>query len=112
MSISEDAIDSHRGQRVSQQPEAVNEFMEVQRAAYEELKRVPLLKPTYFEIGMGYEHNMPCAVYSATDGAVLDCNTGKFHPSWRAQREGWRLVRARSRFQRWLLAKFFNSEVF
>jgi len=48
-------------------------------------------------------HNMPCAVMDQTERAVLDMNTNVFQPSWKAQSEGWRLVRVRNRFQRFLL---------
>ena len=83
-------------------------FQEEQRAALAELERTPLLKPTYFDYGMGFNHNMPCCVYSDTEPAVLDTSKGVFTPSWKARKEGWRLVKAETKFQRWLLKKFFN----
>lgn len=48
-------------------------------------------------------HNQACAVYHHTTSAVLDCNTGVFHPSWKAQQEGWRLVHANTAWKRFLL---------
>lgn len=88
---------------------SVEAFQEQQQAAYAELKRVPLLKPSYFEIGMSYEHNMPCCVYSSTDHAILDCSTGVFVPSHRARAEGYCLVKAKTRFQKWLVKTFFKT---
>lgn len=55
-------------------------------------------------------HNMPCAVYHE-EHAVLDGNTGVFRPSWKAHEEGWRLVKAVTKFQKWLLRFFPLSEV-
>ena len=37
-------------------------------------------------------HNMPCPVLGPPHHAVLDIGTGIFHPSWKAQEQGWRLV--------------------
>lgn len=82
-------------------------FEEEQAKAREELKQTPILKVSYAEYGMVFEHNMPCCVHSLTERAVLNCNTGNFQPSWKAQTEGWRLIQAKTRFQRWLL-RFFN----
>lgn len=54
--------------------------------------------------GLVADHNMPCivqnGVYRDVEPAVIDLNSGIFHPSWRAQRDGWFLVRARSKWQR------------
>lgn len=83
------------------------QFQRMQDAAYKKLQAQPLLKPSYFEIGMGYEHDMPCAIYSNSDHAILDTSCGVFQPSWRAQKEGWNLVQAKTKFQKWLLRKFF-----
>ena len=82
-------------------------FQRMQSEAYKKLLEQPLLKPSYFEIGMGYEHDMPCAIYTNTEHAVLDTSCGVFKPSWRAQKEGWKLVQAKTKFQKWLLRKFF-----
>lgn len=86
-----------------------NKLME--RTASEDAKELaknPLLRINYIDFGMGFHHNMPCAVLSGTEHAVIDCATGAFHPSWKAQESGWRLIRATSRFQKWLL-RFFNT---
>lgn len=82
-------------------------FQRMQSESYKKLQEQPLLKPSYFEIGMGYEHDMPCAIYTNSDHAVLDTSCGVFKPSWRAQKEGWNLVQAKTKFQKWLLRKFF-----
>lgn len=37
-------------------------------------------------------HNYPCPVYPNIP-AVFHMNTGIFHPSWPAQKEGWRLIK-------------------
>ena len=45
-------------------------------------------------------HDMPCAVrWQSGDPAVLDISTGVFHPGWKAQEQGWRLVKATSFWQ-------------
>lgn len=67
-----------------------------------------LLKINFIDWGMGYAHDMPCAIYHDTNHAVLNSNIGVFEPSWKAQGEGWRLVKANTKFQKWLLNKFFN----
>jgi hypothetical protein len=54
-------------------------------------------------------HNQACAVYHHDTSAVLNCNTGVFHPSWKAQQEGWRLVRADNWWKR-LLVNMIESE--
>lgn len=59
-------------------------------------------------VGMAAIHDMPCAVH-ADRFAVYQGNTGVFHPSWQAQREGWRLVRATTWLQRLVLRLFFQS---
>ena len=57
-----------------------------------------LMKPKVTTDGGPWaEHNMPCAVRH-DEPAVLDMNTGVFKPSWKAQREGWMLVKV----PRWL----------
>jgi hypothetical protein len=69
-------------------------------------------KPEFLDLGIVVEHNQACCVYhSGADirSAVIECNTGVFHPSWRAQQEGWKLVQAKSWFQRWLLNTFFDA---
>ena len=85
------------------------QFQRMQTEAYTKLKDRPLLKPTYFEIGMGYQHDMPCAIYSNSDHAVLDLSCGVFMPSDRARKEGWNLVQAKTKFQKWLIRKFFEK---
>jgi hypothetical protein len=49
-------------------------------------------------------HNQACAVYHRRLSAVLDCNTGVFHPSWQAQQDGWRLVRVDRWWKRFLVS--------
>ena len=67
-----------------------------------------LFDPTVKFHGPTAEHNMPCAVYRDKH-AVLDCNTGIFHPSWLAQSDGWQLVRAKTWFQRLALRVAFGE---
>lgn len=67
-----------------------------------------LLKPTVENFGMYAKHNMPCCVFTDRP-AVFDCNTGIFHPSRQAEAKGWRLVRADSWFQHFLLRHFFGG---
>jgi hypothetical protein len=58
--------------------------------------------------GLYAEHDQRCAVI-AYKPAVIDCQTGVFHPSWEAQSRGWRLVQAKSWFQRLALRVAFNG---
>lgn len=63
-----------------------------------------IFKPTVITDGGPWAvHDMPCAVLHKTEKAVLDMNANVFQPSWKAQSEGWRLVQARTWFQRFLL---------
>ena len=62
-------------------------------------------KPTIRNDGLVATHNMPCAVYRSKS-AVVDCATEVFHPSWEAQKQGWRLVRATNWLQRLALRVF------
>ena len=63
-----------------------------------------LLKPSVEFHGPACTHNMPCAVYR-DEPAVLNCNTGIFAPSWKAQKEGYMLVKP-PRLLRWFFKKF------
>lgn len=66
--------------------------------------------PTIEFHGPAATHDMPCCVdYLAGEPAVLNTNTGVFGPSWAARRRGWRLVRADTVFQRWILRTFFKD---
>ena len=61
-------------------------------------------KPTIITDGGPWAtHDMPCCVYE-DEPAVLQIITGVFEPSWKAQREGWELVKV-NRFQRWILKR-------
>jgi hypothetical protein len=65
-------------------------------------------KPAIVVRGPVAEHDQCCAVYN-TESAVLDLSEGVFKPSWRAQRIGWHLIRARTRMQRLALRIFFQE---
>lgn len=54
-------------------------------------------------------HDMPCAV-EPKEHAVYHLDNGVFYPSWEAQRAGWKLVHAKTRFQRWILNLIFDGE--
>ncbi len=61
-----------------------------------------------------WEHNYPCPIYWRTKKSVLACDERLlspwiFHPSWDAQREGWRLVKAESKLGLWILITFFKA---
>jgi len=49
-------------------------------------------------------HDVACPIHGPKKSSVLDLNTGIFHPSWKAQREGWILIK----FPKWL-AKFIRN---
>lgn len=40
-----------------------------------------------FTDGLFCQHSMPCPIYN-DEHAVLNMNTGIFHPSWKARQEG------------------------
>jgi hypothetical protein len=65
-------------------------------------------KPTIVNEGLYAQHDQCCAVIHS-EPAVMDCATWVFHPSWKAQAEGWRLVKADSRFKRWILRAAFPT---
>lgn len=56
-------------------------------------------EPTIEVYGPVATHDQRCAVLPG-ESAVLDLDTGRFQPSWAAQAQGWRLVRARNWWQR------------
>jgi len=60
-----------------------------------------LLKPTVEVIGPVAKHNMPCAVMR-DEPAVLNGSNGVFMPSWKAQKEGWMLVKVPNWLKRFL----------
>lgn len=64
----------------------------------------PLLAPTVECHGPFATHNMPCSVHQ-DEHAVLNCNTGVFRPSWKAQASGYMLVKV-PRWLRWLLRNY------
>jgi hypothetical protein len=51
--------------------------------------------------GPWYFHDRHCDVYPG-EKAIFDAAQGRFHPSWRAQSEGWMLVRP-PKWLRWFL---------
>jgi hypothetical protein len=63
-----------------------------------------LIVPTVESHGPVCVHNIPCAVYQ-DEPAVINCNTGIFQPSWKAQEEGYMLVKA-PKWLRWLISKY------
>lgn len=69
-----------------------------------------LLKPTIDFHGPAACHDMPCAVLPEKH-AVLDCDSGVFHPSWEAQKSGWRLIQVKTWMQRLTLRIAFKPTV-
>lgn len=69
-----------------------------------------LHKPTIENDGLVAEHDMPCAVFH-NKAAVIDCADNVFHPSWAAQSEGWKLVRATNWMQRLVLRVFWRERI-
>ncbi len=53
------------------------------------------------------EHDYACPVHRNLP-AVLNMSTGVFEPSWKAQEEGWALVKADSWFKKFVLRKVFG----
>ena len=60
-----------------------------------------LLKPTIEPYGPAVSHNMPCAVHRDKP-AVLQGNSGVFLPSWKAQEEGYMLLKVPKWLRRFL----------
>jgi len=54
------------------------------------------------------DHDQSCAVRHG-ESAVLDMHEWVFHPSWKAQKDGWRLVQAKRWWQRTLLKWVFTT---
>ena len=52
--------------------------------------------------GLFARHDQRCAVLKG-EHAVFDCNEGVFHPSWKAQSDGWQLIRADTWWRRLLV---------
>jgi hypothetical protein len=63
----------------------------------------------YFNYGLAITHNYPCPVlYNSDEKAVCNLHDGTFHPSWKAQEAGWKLIKADTWFRKQLL-KFFET---
>ncbi len=61
-------------------------------------------KPTIVTDGGPWaEHNMPCAIYDQSEKAVLNLNKNVFEPSWKAQQNGWHLIKVKNKFQNFVL---------
>lgn len=59
-------------------------------------------------IGLGLvKHNFPCPVYR--DQKAIHVSPGfYFQPSWEAQKDGWKLIQAKSCIQKIVIRIFFN----
>lgn len=68
----------------------------------------PVRKPTITHLGLATCHDQSCAVLP-DEHAVYNCNTGIFHPSWKAQIQGYHLVHADSKFKKLLIKWFFKD---
>lgn len=69
-----------------------------------------IVHPRIIHHGLAAHHTQACAVRHSDSAAVFDCNSGVFHPSWAAQSHGWRLVQAKTRWQRFLLKIGFGEK--
>jgi hypothetical protein len=65
--------------------------------------------PKVFNFGVYAVHDQACPVYWSNAHADFNCNTGIFHPSHRAQAEGWRLVQANTWFKRLVMRIVFGG---
>lgn len=65
-------------------------------------------QPTITNIGLYADHDQCCAVFHG-EPAVMGCADEIFRPSWKAQREGWQLVRADSWIKKLALRIFFSA---
>jgi hypothetical protein len=71
-------------------------------------RRFPVREPRFEDHGLFAFHDQRCAI-EPSEPAVYQMWNGVFAPSWKAQKEGWFLVEAKSAFQRWLLQTFFDQ---
>ena len=63
----------------------------------------------FLDYGLGCDHNMPCCIHFDTEKAVYSMNDGIFEPSWKAQTNGYRLIKINNIFQKWIYRLFFNK---
>lgn len=68
----------------------------------------PIRKPIITHLGLVTCHDQSCAVLP-DEHAVYNYNTGIFHPSWKAQIQGYHLVHADSKFKKLLIKWFFKD---
>ena len=69
-----------------------------------------LLRPTIVTDGGPWaEHDYPCPVH-LDEPAVLHLDTGIFHPSWKADKEGWMLIRVKSKFKRKIIKMLIGED--
>ncbi len=54
------------------------------------------------------EHNYPCPIYLDRH-AVYIMNKGYFQPSWDAQKDGYRIIKADTKFKKLILRLVFNE---
>ena len=55
-------------------------------------------------------HDYPCPVfYDGSESAVFDCQAGVFHPSWRAQALGYKMIKVETFWQRLAFKLFFKD---
>lgn len=52
-------------------------------------------------------HNQRCGI-DFNEKAVYDLNNGIFHPSWRAHRDGWKLIKINNKLQKLIYKLFFK----
>lgn len=58
--------------------------------------------------GPATKHDMPCAIHFK-EPAILNTSRGVFNPSWKAQKQGWHLVYANTKFKKWVIKKLFKG---
>ena len=63
----------------------------------------------YVNHGIYVNHDQPCPIYP-TENAVLIIQRGYFQPSWRAQKIGYKTIKADTWLRRFILELFFKSE--
>ena len=57
-----------------------------------------------------HRHNVPCPIHGDKEPAVFCSPEMIFQPSWKAQREGWKTVKADNWFKRFVLKFVFDIE--
>ena len=61
-------------------------------------------------VGSGaHEHNYGCPIYRDTEPSIFCSPEMIFQPSWKAQKEGWKTIKADNWFKKFILKFVFGT---